>query len=142
MRTLQKFLFTMFAVCSLCTLATAANVTVLNAKPSQCAALPSLLEDLKAVNFPADWTVYVTCDAGTFQDVLRRADVRLTDAALTSREKRFTIINGAMYSPTFSFANYTQKTPLRVLKHETGHINCNTHNEDVADHYADTGACR
>jgi hypothetical protein len=101
-----------------------------------------LLEDLKTVQFPSDWTVYVACDIGTWQAVLRKADVRLTDAALTDRAHKLTIINGAMYSPSFSFDAYTQKTPERVLRHELGHIICNTSKEEIADRYADRGSCK
>jgi hypothetical protein len=50
----------MFAVCSLCilsaTAAQGATVSVLNTTPNQCQALQPLLEDLKTVQFPSDWT--------------------------------------------------------------------------------------
>jgi hypothetical protein len=61
-------------------------------------------------------------------------------AALTERKQKFTIVNGMMYNPLFSFAGYVQKTPERILRHEVGHIICNTSSEDVADRYANTGA--
>ena len=63
-------------------------------------------------------------------------------AALTGRPSKLTIINGTMYSLSFSFENYTQKTPQRVLKHELGHITCDTSSEEKADHFADKGVRR
>ena len=99
------------------------------------------MADLNAVQFPGDWTVYVTCDAGTWQRIKQRVGGMNTDAALTDRQHKFTIVNGMMYNPLFSFAGYVQKTPERILRHELGHITCNTSSEDVADRYANTGTC-
>jgi hypothetical protein len=120
----------------------AVKVSVLNAKPGQCPAVTPLVADLDAVKFPSDWTVYVACDSGTWQDVLRKADITQTDAALTVRRQKLTILNSSMYSPSFSFERYMQKTTQGVLRHELGHITCNTGREDVADRFADTNSCR
>jgi hypothetical protein len=119
----------------------AASVTGLNSKPDRCPALAPMMADLNAVQFPADWTVYVTCDAGTWQRIKQRVGGMNTDAALTDRQHKFTIVNGMMYNTLFSFAGYVQKTPERILRHELGHITCNTSSEDVADRYANTGTC-
>lgn len=119
----------------------AATVSGLNTKPERCPAMAPLIADLNAVQFPADWTVYVTCDAGTWQSIEQRVGGVNTGAALTDRKQKFTIVNGMMYNPLFSFAGYAQKTPARILRHEAGHIFCNTSSEDVADRYANTGAC-
>jgi len=124
------------------TQAHAVKVSVLNAKPGQCPAVAPLVADLNTVQFPSDWTVYFACDAGTWQDVLRKADVTQTGAALTVREQKLTILNSSMYSPSFSFEQYVQKTTQGVLRHELGHITCNTGREDVADRFADIGSCR
>jgi hypothetical protein len=87
--------------------------------------------------------VYVACDALTWQNILVRSDlVSKTSAAFTDRARKFTIINGMMYTATFTFQRYTQKTPQQVLKHELGHIICESPSEDVADRYADKGMCR
>ena len=136
------WLLCILSVLTLGNLAHAAIISVLNAKPTQCPALAPLLEDLKTFDFPADWTVYVACDAGTWQDVQRKAGGLNTDVALTVRPSKLTIINGMMYTPSFSFENYTQKTPQRVLKHELGHITCDTSSEEKADRFADKGVCR
>jgi hypothetical protein len=42
----------------------AATVSGLNTKPERCPAMASLMVDLNAAQFPADWTVYVACDPG------------------------------------------------------------------------------
>lgn len=119
----------------------AATVSGLNTKPERCSAMAPLLADLNTAQFPADWTVYVTCDPGTWQSIEQRVGGVNTGAAFTDRKQKFTIVNGMMYKPLFSFASYVQKTPERILRHEVGHIICNTSSEDVADRYANTGAC-
>ena len=119
----------------------AATVSGLNTKPERCPAMALLIVDLNAAQFPADWTVYVACDPGTWQSIEQRVGGVNTSAALTDRKHKFTIVNGMMYNPLFSFAGYVQKTPERVLRHEVGHIICNTSSEDVADRYAINGTC-
>ena len=119
----------------------AATVSGLNTKPERCPAMALLIVDLNAAQFPADWTVYVACDPGTWQSIEQRVGGVNTSAALTDRKRKFTIVNGMMYNPQFSFASYVQKTPERILRHEVGHIICNTSSEDVADRYANTGVC-
>jgi hypothetical protein len=131
------------SVLTLCNLADAASIKVLAAKTIQCQALQPLLADLNTLHFPSDWTVYVACDVSTWQTILVRSDnLGKTGAAFTDRTRKFTIINGMMYAPMFPFQPYTQKTPQRVLKHELGHITCDSGSEDVADRYADKGVCR
>jgi len=119
----------------------AVKISVLNAKPGQCPAVAPLVADLNTVQFPSDWTVYIACDAGAWQNVLRKADVTRTDAALTVREQKLTILNSSMYLPSFSFERYVQKSTRGVLRHELGHITCGTGREDVADRFADNGSC-
>ena len=119
----------------------AVTVSGLNTKPERCPAMASVMADLNAAQFPADWTVYVACDSGTWQSIEQRLGGLNTGAALTDRKQKFTIVNVMMYNPQFSFASYVQKTPERILRHEVGHIICNTSSEDVADRYANTGAC-
>ena len=120
----------------------AATVSALNTKPERCPAVAPLMADLNAVQFPADWTVYVVCDAPTWQSIEQRFGIVNTGVALTDRDHKFTIVNGTMYNPLFSFTGYVQKTPERILRHELGHITCNTASEDVADRYANTSACK
>jgi hypothetical protein len=136
-------LLCILSVLALCNLADATNIKVVTAKPSQCQALQPLLADLNTIQFPSDWTVYVACDVSTWQNILMRSDqLGKTNAALTDRARKFTIINGMMYAPMFAFQRYTQKTPQRVLKHELGHITCDSASEEMADRYADKGICR
>lgn len=136
-------LLCILSVLMLCNLADAANIRALTAKPSQCQALQPLLADLSTMQFPSDWTVYVACDPSTWRNILVRSDlVGKTSAAFTDRARKFTIINGMMYAPMFTFQPYTQKTPQRVLKHELGHIICDSPCEEMADRYADKGMCQ
>jgi hypothetical protein len=136
------WLLRILSVLSVCNFAHASNISVLNAKPSQCPALASLMEDLKTVQFPIDWTVYVACDAGGWQGIRRKVGGLNTEAALTVRTSKLTIVNGMMYAHSFSFERYSQKNSLGILRHELGHITCNTSSEERADHFADKGVCR
>ena len=122
----------------------AANVVALGVnKPADCAALAPLLEDLKTVQFPTNWTVYVACSNIAWQRVIQREDVEgLTSVGITDRVHKLTIINGAMYSPLFSFDRQVQRTPVRILKHELGHIICDSRKEDVANGFVDGGVCK
>lgn len=136
------WLLRILSVLSVCHVALATNISVLNANPNRCPALVSLMEDLKTVQFPLDWTVYVTCDAGAWQGVQRKVGGLHTDAALTVRSSKLTIINGMMYATPFSFEHYSQMNSQGILRHELGHITCNTSSEERADHFADKGLCR
>jgi hypothetical protein len=122
----------------------AANIIALGVnKPADCPALASLLDDLKTVQFPNGWTVYIACSDVTWQKVIQREDVEgLTSAGITDRVHKLTIINGGMYSPLFSFDRQVQKTPVRILKHELGHIVCDSRKEDVANHFVESGVCK
>ena len=123
--------------------AAAANITTLGVnKPKDCPALAPLLEDLKAVQFPSNWTLYVACSDVAWQKIVQREDVQgLTNAGITDKVHHLTIINGAMYSSAFSFDHQVQRTPQRILKHELGHIACDSRREDVADRFVETGVC-
>jgi hypothetical protein len=122
----------------------AANIIALGVnKPTDCPALAPLLEDLKTVQFPSNWTVYVACSNVAWQNVMQREDVDgMTNAGITDRVHKLTIINGAMYSATFSFDRQVQRTPERILKHELGHIICGSRKEDVADGFVNSGVCK
>jgi len=140
-----KNLFRLAAIiAALANSVSAVNIIALGVnKPADCPALRPLLEDLKAVQFPNNWTVYVTCSDVTWQKVIQREDVEgLTSVGITDRLHKLTIINGTMYSPLFSFDRQAQRTPVRILKHELGHIVCDSRKEDVANHFVESGVCR
>lgn len=118
------------------------TITYLNYRAEQCPYASAINADITSTHFPSSWTIYVACDAGTWRAVLLKANVQMTDAALTSRSGHFTIVNAAMYTASFPFASYEQKTPQAVLRHELGHITCDSPREDVANHFANKGACR
>ena len=141
----MKNLFRLAAIiAALVNSVSAANIIALGVnKPADCSALAPLLEDLKTVQFPHNWTVYIACSDVTWQKVIQREDVEgLTSVGITDRVHRLTIINGAMYSPLFSFHRQVQRTPVRILKHELGHIVCDSRREDVANNFVDSGVCK
>lgn len=102
--------------------------------PRECPALAPLATDLKGVKFPDGWTIYVACTDGAWDDAGRRLDtLGKTNAGITSRAAHFTIINGAVYSPTFDWTGTHQRTGKEVLMHELGHILCRCNDEDKAN---------
>jgi hypothetical protein len=109
-------------------------VTVGVKTPTECPALRPLIADLEDVQFPDGWTVYVACTARAWDDAGRQLQTRgRTNAAMTSQAGHFTVINGAVYSPSFDWAGTRQRTGMEVLRHERGHILCRCNNEDRAD---------
>jgi hypothetical protein len=138
-----KVLLVTFAFCSLGLNANAAKIQFVNVKsPTSCPAFKQVISDLDVVKFPSDWTVYVSCDRMTWDTIRQRADNPNTDVAMTERGRKFTIINALMYQPMYNFGPYTQKTPLRALKHELGHVICDSPSEKIADDFVDKGVCR
>lgn len=138
----QRLILILFAGLMLCNVGDAATVAFLGIQPHDCPAFTQIASDLNKVEFPADWKVYAACSDVTWKQVQSRGDVNGTDAAYTSRSKKFTVINGMMYTPGFDFSPYSQKTPQGALRHELGHIKCDTSSEKVADRYADKGVCK
>ena len=103
-------------------------------KPQECPALAPLVADLKNVQFPDGWTIYVACTDRVWDDAGPQLDTRgKTNAGITSRAAHFTIINGAVYSPTFDWTGTHQRTGKEVLMHEHGHILCRCNDEDKAN---------
>jgi hypothetical protein len=127
------------SVVTLCSVAHASvKVVSVGVKtPRECPALPPLVADLKDVQYPDGWTVYVACTARAWDDAGRQLDTRgRTNAAMTSRAGHFTVINGAVYSSSFDWAGTRQRTGKEVLRHERGHILCRCNDEDKADRAA------
>ena len=120
----------------------AATVAFLGMQPHDCPAFAQIAADLNAVKFPSDWKIYVVCSYVTWKQVVSRGDATGTNAAFTSRSKKLTVLNGMVHTPGFSLDGYSQKTPQGVLRHELGHITCDSASEDVADRFADKGICK
>jgi hypothetical protein len=80
----------------------AVTVIGLNTKPDRCPALAPMTADLNAAPFPADWTVYVACDVGTWKRIKQRVDGMNTDAAVTDRQHKITIT----VQPSIEFAHF------------------------------------
>ena len=117
------------------------NIVTVGAQPNQCNMLPQVIADLSVVHFPDDWTVYVVCTSATWASVRQFYDNPLTNAAFTSQSRKSTFVNGMIYRAGLSSDGYSRLTPQRVLKHELGHIKCNSHDEDTADRFVDANTC-
>jgi hypothetical protein len=85
--------------------------------------------------YPADWKIIVACTDGEWQDITRHFDVTTSESAFTMREAKVTVINARI------FREKIYSGPEHTLRHELGHIVCNSKSEYVADHFADTGIC-
>ena len=87
------------------------------------------------LSYPGDWKIIVACTNGEWQEMTRHFDATSSRSAFTIRDARVTVINGGIFRETI-YAG-----PERTLRHELGHIVCNSKSEDVADYFAGTGAC-
>jgi hypothetical protein len=121
--------------------ARALKIVTVGAQPNQCAMLPELIADLSVVHFPGDWTVHVVCTSVAWAFVRQFYDNPSTNAAFTAHSRKLTFVNGMIYTAGFSLDGYSQRTPQRVLKHELGHITCNSHDEGTADRFVDANTC-
>jgi hypothetical protein len=78
-----------------------------------------MMADVNAAQFPADWTVYVACDAGTWQSIKQRVGGVNTDAAITDRQHKVTIVNGLLYNPVVFVRRLRPEDPRANLKTRT-----------------------
>lgn len=85
--------------------------------------------------YPADWKIVVACTDGEWQSITRHFDATASESAFTMRDNKVTVINSRI------FREKVYSGPEHTLRHELGHIVCNTKSEDAADHFADTGVC-
>jgi hypothetical protein len=129
----------MFAVCSLCMLIATAQpahakyiIQTLGATPAQCAnQTEPLIEALKTIPYPEDWTFVVVCTDAEWDHLSRIIEpLRGTDTAGTVLPKHVTILRGAI------FTRQIERGPLHTLWHELGHVVLNTMSESKADGYA------
>jgi hypothetical protein len=113
------------------TLSTVRTISTLGGSPKQCAfATQPLLEELRSMAYPADWSFLVVCTDAEWDTVLRMADIRATDTAFTVLPKRTTVLRAAIFIRTF------ERGYKNTLLHELGHVQCNCMSEDKANAYA------
>ena len=116
----------------------AQKIVVVGATPDQCTfATKPLIQDLKGITFPKDWTIAVTCTSATWERLRRKRDDLNTVTAFTNLRGRLTVLNGAIYLQSIPLQGTVHWTPRSVLKHEYGHILCNCDDEARADKAAD-----
>lgn len=102
--------------------------------PDGCAfATKALIQDLKGIDFPKDWTFAVACTPTAWGELERNGDAFGTATAFTNLKGRTTILNGTMYLQSLPLLGTTHRTPRSVLEHEYGHILCNCNDVPKAD---------
>jgi hypothetical protein len=87
------------------------------------------------LSYPPDWKIIVACTDGEWQQITHHFDATTSRSAFTVRDARVTVINGGIFREKIYFG------PDHTLRHELGHIACNSKSEDVADYFAETGVC-
>lgn len=92
-----------------------------------------LLEDLKGIDFPKDWTIAVACTPAIWERLQRKRDDFNTVTAFTNLKGRLTVLNGTIYLEAGPLRGTSHWTPRSVLQHELGHILCNCSDEAKAD---------
>ncbi len=85
--------------------------------------------------YPGDWKIIVACTDGEWQDITRHFDAMDARSAFTIRDAKVTVINAEI------FREKIYSGPEHTLRHELGHIVCNSKSEEVADHFAEVGVC-
>lgn len=92
-----------------------------------------LIEDLKGIGFPKDWTIAVACTPAIWERLQRKRDDFNTVTAFTNLKGRLTVLNGTIYLEPVPLQGTRHWTPRIVLRHELGHILCNCDDEAKAD---------
>lgn len=92
-----------------------------------------LIRDLRVVHYPPSWTIVVACNRVVWDKLQRRAEAQGTDTGFTNIQHRITVLNGFIYLETLPLRGTAHDSPLRVLKHEYGHILCGCDDELIAD---------
>lgn len=95
-----------------------------------------LIRDLKAVHYPANWTIVVACNPMVWDKLRRQGQAQGTHTGFTNVPHRITVLNGLMYRETLPLSGTAHDSPQRVLKHEYGHILCGCEDELLADRAA------
>ncbi|MGB6386243.1 MAG: hypothetical protein WBD25_04695 [Terriglobales bacterium] len=135
---MKKFLW---LLCILSSLATSAfGVTLYPAGVRTVAACAFATKPLRQIvaplAYPADWKIIVACTDGEWQEITRHFDVTTSESAFTMCDAKVTVINARIFRETI------YSGPEHTLRHELGHIVCNSKSEEIADYFADTGVCR
>lgn len=100
-----------------------------------CLATRPLIEDLKELSFPTDWTIAVACTQAVWKSLQQKGDAFGTNTAYTNLRGRITILHGAIYVYPLPLRGTTRRSPKNVLRHEFGHIVCHCGDEQ-------SGPCR
>ncbi len=134
---MKKFLW---LSCILSSLAAAAfGVTLYPAGVKTIAACAFATKPLEQIvtplSYPEDWKIIVACTDGEWRQITHHFDATTSRSAFTVRGARVTVINGGI------FREKIYAGPAHTMRHELGHIACNSKSEDVADYFAATGVC-
>jgi hypothetical protein len=125
MKPLLFLLVTVFAVPP----AHATHVVGLGSKTvEKCAyALDPAVALMRKLNYPEDWTVYVTCS--DFQwETLRQESGATTSYAFTNLAQTIFFMRGEMFRDSMPDVRQWRYTPETVFAHELGHIRCYLNN--------------
>ena len=100
-------------------------------KQSGCAEqLAALQEELKELQYPDGWQIYVACTGIAWDVLWRKAGGPPTDTAFSSLTGHYTVLNGAIFSGL-------RNEYRRTVAHELGHIVCGCKDESTANARAD-----
>jgi hypothetical protein len=134
---MKKFLWLSCILSSLAVAAFGATLYPAGVKTvAACAFATKPLQQIVApLSYPADWKIIVACTDGEWQEMTHHFDATTSRSAFTMRDARVTVINGGI------FREKIYAGPDHTMRHELGHIACNSKSEDVADNFAATGIC-
>ena len=126
MKSLQRLVLAVLIAASA---AQAATITAVGIPVKDAAAI---VTDLKGLDYPADWTIYVAGEK-QWSGLMDKVD-HTSQLAVTDRAKRVTVIRALALTDPNVTGKYV--TAHHVLAHELGHVQCNCNDEWKAETYA------
>ena len=108
------------------------HVGAYGAKRESCQpTLSQVVDSLRQVSFPDEWTVIVACtDTAWSTALMVNRATGASEMAVTNAAARWTLVNGAVWD---RMRNRSRYSPEMVLRHELGHIRCGCRDERRAD---------
>jgi hypothetical protein len=135
---MKKFLWLLYILSLLAASAFGATLYPAGVKTvAACAfATKPLKQIVAALSYPADWKIIVACTDGEWREITRHFDVTTSESSFTMYDAKVTVINARI------FREKIYSGPEHTLRHELGHIVCNSKSEDIAENFANSGICR
>jgi len=131
----------LWLLCILASLAVPARATTLypaGVRTAEACAFATkpLMQIVAGLAYPVDWRIIIACTDEEWLEITSHFDATISRSAFTMRDAKVTVINARI------FREKIYSGPPHTLRHELGHIVCNSRSEKVAEHFASSEVCR